>query len=413
MLENFDYKLQKYAELLVKVWINLQPGQQLLVRASIETAPLVEKVTACAYQAGARLVTVVWSYEPLELARFRYAPRDSFQEFPTWITEGYYQHVKAGNALLNIYAEDPDLLKGQDPELIGISMQARVRNMAPVSNLISSNATNWNIVSYPIPSWARKIFPGLPDDQAVQKLWEAIFDICRINTPDPVAAWQEHVEQLVARATYMNNKAYTALKYTGPGTDLTVGLPKGHIWRSAGFASQTGIPFIANVPTEEIFTLPHKAIAEGTVRASMPLNYGSTLIEEFSLTLSGGKVVKYQASRGEELLKSIFATDEGSARFGEVALVPFSSPISQSKLLFYNTLFDENAASHIALGRAYRFSLAGGVEMTEEEFGAAGGNYSLNHIDFMIGSGEMDLDGITESGKTEPVMRQGEWAFAV
>jgi aminopeptidase len=194
---------------------------------------------------------------------------------------------------------------------------------------------------------------------------------------------------------------------------LTVGLPQHHVWLSAGFASQNGIPFIANVPTEEIFTLPHRAYAEGTVRASMPLNFGGMLIEDFSLTLAGGKVVKYAARQGEELLRNIFETDEGSAHFGEVALVPHSSPISQSKLLFYNTLFDENAASHIALGRAYRFSLEGGVEMTEEQFHAAGGNYSLNHVDFMIGNGEMDLDGITASGSKEPVMRSGEWAFDV
>lgn len=413
MLENFEKHLQTYADLAVKIWINLQPTQRLLIRAPIEAAPLVEKVTASAYQAGARLVTVIWSHDPLELARFKYAPRDSFDEFPTWLADGSYQHLKEGNALLSIFAENPDLLKEQDQSLIGIAMKARARNMAASSNLISSNAVNWNIISYPIPSWARKIFPGFSDEQAVEKLWQAIFQICRIDTPDPVAAWQDHVQQLVARAGYMNKKQYTALHYTGPGTDLTVGLPKNHIWLSAGFASQNGIPFIANVPTEEIFTLPHRAYAEGTVRASMPLNFGGMLIEDFSLTLAGGKVVKYAARQGEELLRNIFETDEGSGHFGEVALVPHSSPISQSKLLFFNTLFDENAASHIALGRAYRFSLAGGVEMTEEQFNAAGGNYSLNHVDFMIGNGEMDLDGITTSGSIEPVMRRGEWAFDI
>ena len=196
MLENFENNLQKYAELAVKIWINLQPTQRLLIRAPIEAAPLVEKVTASAYQAGARLVTVIWSHDPLELARFKYAPRNSFEEYPTWLSDGIYQHLKDGNALLSIYAEDPDLLKEQDQSLIGVAIKARARHQAGVSSLISSNAINWNLISYPIPSWARKIFPGLSDEQAVEKLWQTIFQICRIDTPDPVAAWQDHQSPL-------------------------------------------------------------------------------------------------------------------------------------------------------------------------------------------------------------------------
>jgi len=413
MMENFDQYLQKYADIAIRMWVNLQPTQRLLIRAPIQAAPLVEKLTISAYQAGARLVTLLWNHDPLELARFQFAPRDSFEEFPTWLSDGVYQHLKDGNALLSIYAEDPDLLREQDQQLIGIAMKTRLEHMRQSSSLISKNAVNWNIISYPIPSWARKIFPQLSDEMAVEKLWDTIFDICRIKQDNPLAAWQEHVHQLVARGTYMNNKQYTALKYTSPGTDFTVGLPQNHIWLSAGFASQGGIPFIANAPTEEIFTLPHKGYAEGTVRASMPLNYGGTLIEDFSLIFKDGKVVDFTAGRGQELLKSLLETDEGASRLGEIALVPHSSPISQSKLLFYNTLFDENAASHIALGRAYRFSLQDGVEMSEEQFAAAGGNYSLTHVDFMVGCAEMDLDGITQDGKTEPVMRRGEWAFEV
>ena len=413
MLENFDRNLQKYADLVVNMWINLQPTQRLLIRAPIEAAPLVEKVTISAYQAGARLVTVIWSHDPLELARFQYAPRDSFEEFASWISDGYYQHIKDGHALLSIYAEDPDLLKEQDQKLIGIAMKTRMQKTSQFSSLLSKNAVNWNVISYPIPGWARKVFPRLSDELAVEKLWDTIFDICRIKQADPLAAWKEHVRQLVSRAGYMNQKQYTALKYSGPGTDLTLGLPENHIWLSAGFASQAGIPFIANAPTEEIFTLPHKGIGGGTIRASMPLNYGGTLIEDFSLTFKDGKVIGFTAEKGQELLKSLLDTDEGASHLGEVALVPHSSPISQSKLLFYNTLFDENAASHIALGRAYRFSLEGGVAMSEEQFASAGGNYSLAHVDFMVGNSEMNLDGITKDGKTEPVMRNGEWAFEV
>lgn len=413
MIENFEQKLEKYADLVVKIWVNLQPSQRLLIRAPIQAAPLVEKITVSAYKAGGRLVTVIWSHDPLELARFQHAPRDSFDEFNGWMADGMAQHVQAGNAVLSIFAENPDLLIGQDPKLIGLAAKTRAKFMEPVSNQISSNAINWSIISYPIASWAQKVFPGLDSDAAIEKLWEAIFKICRIDQDDPIAAWQQHVQLLSQRADYLNRKQYKFLKYTGPGTNLKLGLPNHHIWRSAGFASQGGIPFIANAPTEEVFTLPDKEYAEGTVRASMPLNYASTLIQNFSLTFSGGKVVDFSAEQNQDLLRGLLETDEGARHMGEVALVPHHSPISQSGLLFYNTLYDENAASHIALGRAYRFSLEGGVEMSEEQFAAAGGNYSLTHVDFMIGSDEMDLDGITENGQIEPLMRKGDWVFEI
>jgi aminopeptidase len=380
---SFEEKLQNYAEMAVKIGVGLQAGQRLMVRAPIESAPLVRLIVASAYKAGARLVDVLWTDDTIILARFNYAPRDSFEEYPTWQADALAQMANAGDAVLSIYATDPDLLKDQDPDLVAL----------------------------PIASWAAKIFPDSPPDEQISKLWEAIFKVCRLDQPDPVAAWEGHVAELSARKDYLNAKAYTALKYTAPGTDFTLGLPDHHIWHGAQSQTPTGITFIANIPTEEVFTMPHKDRADGIVSSSKPLSYGGVLIEDFNLTFAGGRVVKVTAKKGKAVLQKLIETDEGSARLGEVALVPHSSPISQSGLLFFNSLFDENASNHLAIGRAYRFCIAGGAGMSDEEFAAAGGNDSLAHVDFMIGSAEMDVDGLTHDGIAEPIMRAGEWAF--
>jgi aminopeptidase len=280
-------------------------------------------------------------------------------------------------------------------------------------DLLVKNATNWAVVTAPVDGWPEKVFPHLPPDSRKAKFWDTIFEICRVKQADPVSAWQDHVNRLVARSNYLNRKRYAALKLAAPGTDLTVGLPRGHIWRGARMSSQNGIDFTANIPTEEIFTIPHKDKTEGVVTATKPLSYGGSLIEDLSLTFSKGQVVKATARKGEESLHKLLEMDEGASRLGEVALVPHSSPISQSGLLFYNILIDENASNHIALGRAYKFSVEGGEAMSDDEFAAAGGNHSLIHIDFMIGSGEMDVDGLVEDGTAEPIMRGGEWVFEV
>jgi aminopeptidase len=407
----FDQLLEKYAALAVKVGVNLQPGQRLLARAPIEAAPLVRLITESAYQAGARLVEVFWHDDALTLTRFQYAPRDSFEEFAVWRTDALAAHAKNGDAFLSVSGADPDLLKGQNPDHIALVQKTARTHMAEYYSYIMRNAVNWSIVSMPVPAWAAKIFPDASPEAQVSQLWETIFQVCRIKQPDPVAAWQQHIQDLSARSAYLNRKQYTALKLTAPGTDLTIGLPRGHIWKSAQGTSEAGIQFTPNLPTEEVFTLPHKDRAEGTVTASKPLNYGGTLLENFSLTFEKGRVVKATAGQGEAVLQGLLETDEGARRLGEVALVPHSSPISQANILFYNTLFDENAASHIALGRAYKFTLDGGAAMDDDEFGAAGGNYSLTHVDFMIGSAQMDVDGLYEDGSSEAVMRKGEWAF--
>lgn len=421
MSSEFEQNLDKYAEVIVRVGLNLQPGQRLLIGMPIfgiygtplELAPLVRLIVAKAYQVGARLVDVMWNDDQLRLIRFQHAPRDSFEEFPTWRADAAFEAAKAGDAVLHIYAENPDLLVEQDSELVAIFHQTNWKHIESTMDLVVKNAMNWTAVTAPVDGWPEKVFPDLPPDSRKAKFWDTIFEICRVKRADPVSAWKDHVNELVARSDYLNHKRYAALKLTAPGTDLTVGLPRGHIWRGARMTSQNGIDFTANIPTEEIFTIPHKDKAEGVVTATKPLSYGGILIEDLSLTFSEGRVAKATAKKGEESLHKLLETDEGASRLGEVALVPHSSPISQSGLLFYNILIDENASNHIALGRAYKFGLENGEAMSDDEFAAVGGNHSLIHIDCMIGSGEMDVDGLMEDGTAEPIMRGGEWAFEV
>jgi aminopeptidase len=281
----------------------------------------------------------------------------------------------------------------------------------PIGTHISKNGMNWTLLGVPVEGWARKIFPDLPEKEQLPAHWDAIFKICRIYEEDPIAAWAAHLKDLQKRGEYLNQKAYQKLHFSAPGTDLEITLPEGHIWRSAGFETQSGIPFTANIPTEEVFTLPDRRFTEGSVSSTRPLVYAGNVIDKFSLTFKEGKVVDFSAEQGEAMLESLISTDDGASMLGEIALVPNSSPISQSGLLFYNTLYDENASCHMALGNAYRFSLDGGEKMTGEGFEALGGNNSLVHVDFMFGSGQLDIDGIRSTGEVEPVFKNGEWAF--
>jgi aminopeptidase len=417
---DFERKLEKYAEVIVRVGLNMQPGQRLLIGSSrfgreipFEAAPLVRQVAAKAYQAGAELVDVIWGDPQLHLVRLQNARRDTLEAYSDWIAEGNLNHIKNGGAMLGIVANDPDLFKDQDPELVGILQGVSSQQNQELGILVSRWASNWLLVSIPTPAWAAKIFPGLSPQEQEDRLWEAIFKISRIDQDDPVKAWEQHGKMLGSVTDYLNQKRYTALKLTAPGTDLTIGLPDGHQWFGGSNQSLSGITFIPNMPTEEVFTMPHKDRTEGVVRASKPLNHAGTLIEDFSVTFENGRAVKVNAAKGETILRKLIETDEGAARLGEIALVRHSSPISQSDLLFYNTLFDENAANHVALGRAYPDTIKGGSAMSPEQFAAAGGNVSLIHVDFMIGSGEMDVDGIKADGSAEPVTRRGEWAFKV
>jgi aminopeptidase len=410
--------LAAYGRLAVEVGLNLARGQRLLIigpatygGVALEAAPLVRCIAESAYTAGARLVEVLWGDETVMLTRFGRAPRESFTECSSWLPDVLANHVAAGHAIISVYANDPDLLKEQPADLVGALQQTVARSLQTFRRHIARNDTNWSVVAAASPRWAARVFPDLPEERRVGKLWETIARLCRLDRPDPVAAWTEHISALAARRDYLNARRYTALRYRGAGTDLSVGLPEGHIWVSARSESRRGISFTANIPTEEVFTMPHRERVEGTVRGTKPLSHGGTLIEGFSFTFAAGRVIDCRADRGEAVLRQLVETDAGAARLGEIALVPNSSPISQSGLLFYNTLFDENAASHIALGSAYRFTIDGGESMDEDAFARAGGNHSAAHVDFMIGGSHLDIDGLRPDGGVEPVMRYGEWAF--
>jgi aminopeptidase len=411
--------LQKYAEAIVRVGLNLRAGQRLIItNATSRGVPpagraLVHAVTKAAYAAGARFVDVIWGDEEMLRLRVQNAPADSFNEYPKWHVNGILDMIENGDALLSIYANNPDVYSGLDPERLGAMQRAHLENYQDISLTVTRNAINWCVVASAAPAWAAKVFPDLPAEEAEAKLWQAIFEMTRALEPDPVAAWVDHIKNLRKRADYLQAKKYTALHYKSDKTDFTLGLPNGHKWISAQSLAENGVVFTANMPTEEIFTLPDRHRADGVVHSTFPLSYGGSLIEDFTITFENGKIVKVAAKKNEALLQKLVDTDEGSTRLGEVALVPVSSPIAKRGNLFYNTLFDENASCHIAIGRAYRFTLTGGGELTDEEFNAAGGNTSITHVDFMIGSAQMDIDGIKEDGGREPVMRSGEWAFAL
>jgi aminopeptidase len=411
--------LKKYAEAVVRVGLNLRAGQRLIITNAtsrgvpIAARPFVHEVAKAAYAAGARFVDVIWGDEEVMRLRLQHAPADSFDDYPKWMVQGILDMIKNGDAVLSIYANDPDVYHGLDSERVAALQKTHLENYQEIVKHVARNAMNWCIAAAAAPAWAAKIFPDLPSEEAEAKLWQAIFETTRAMEPDPVAAWQEHIQQLKKRASYLQAKSYSALHYKSPDTDLTLGLPRGHKWISAQSLAENGIAFTANMPTEEVFTLPDRHRADGTVTATFPLSYGGTLIEDFNVTFENGRIVQVNAKKNEAILKKLVDTDEGSHRLGEVALVPASSPIAKRGHLFYNTLFDENASCHIAIGRAYRFSLIGGEELTEVEFSEAGGNTSLTHVDFMIGSSQMNIDGIKDDGTREPVMRQGEWAFDI
>lgn len=409
--QEFDQLLSKYADVVVRIGLNLRKGQRLLLRGILDDAPLMRKVTESAYKAGAVYVEPIYTDERITRIRFEHADPESLTEVPNWMLTRYEEYYERMDAELAIHSSDPELLSGIDPELIAKNRKATMQKFEPLRKY--ENSTNWCVVATASPAWAQKVFPDVPAKEAVDKLWEEIFASCRIHTADPVAAWQEHVENLKKYRDYLNAQKFTALHYKAPGTDLTIGLPGNHLWQGAQAEFKNGITGIPNLPTEEVFTTPHKDKVDGTVTSTMPLNYSGVLIEDFSLTFENGRAVKVTAKKGEETLKKLIETDENAARLGECALVPNSSPISQRKILFYNTLFDENASCHIAIGNSYRDTIVGGEDMTEEEFAAAGGNKSLTHVDFMIGSDKLDIDGVKADGSRVPVFRKGEWVVKV
>ena len=405
----FDEKLNLLAAVAVQVGLGLEAGQELVMTASLDSLPLARKITEQAYKAGASLVTTLLSDDESTLARYRHAPDASFDKAANWLYEGMAAAFKGGAARLAIAGANPALLANEDPARVSRASHAVSLAYRPALELITRHSINWTIVAAATPAWAKLVFPELDEAAAMAKLWDAIFAVSRIDADDPVAAWKAHDKALQDRAALLNAKRYSALKYTGPGTDLTLGLADDHLWMGGGTAAGNGIYGIPNMPTEEIFTTPHKDRGQGVVRATKPLSHQGSMIEEIEVRFEGGKIVSAKASRGQQVLEKLLATDEGARRLGEVALVPHSSPISASGITFLNTLFDENAASHIALGQAYSTCVKDGEKMSADELAAKGANDSLIHVDWMIGSGELDVDGITATGAAEPLMRKGEW----
>ena len=405
----FDQLLGKYADVVVKIGLNLRKGQRLLIRALLDDAPLVRKVTESAYKAGAVFVDVAYADEQLTRIRLEQADPESLTEVPNWMLMRFEEYYQRMDAELAISSADPELMSGIEPARIAKYRKAISQKMEPLRKY--ENSTNWCVVSTASPAWAKKVFPDLAIQEAQERLWKEIFASCRIDAPDPVAAWSNHVNNLNKYRSYLNGQRFTALHYKAPGTDLTIGLPEKQLWQGAQAEFKNGITGIPNLPTEEVFTTPHKDKVNGTVKATLPLNYSGVLIEDFSLTFENGRAVTVTAQRGEETLQKLIESDENACRLGEVALVPHSSPISQRGTLFFNSLFDENASCHIALGTSYRDTLIGGEDMTDDEFEAQGGNKSLIHTDFMIGSNKLDIDGLKADGSSTPVMRSGEWAI--
>jgi len=403
-------KLERLAEVAIRVGLNLQPGQDLLLTAPAVALPLVRKIAEHAYRAGAGLVTPILSDEAVTLSRYRFGADDGFDRAAGWLYEGMAKAFAANTARLAIVGENPMLLAGQDPAKVARASKANSIAYQPALEKIVNFDVNWNLIAYPNPSWAKQAFPGEEEDVAVAKLAEAIFAASRVDNDDAVAAWQKHNATLRSRTEWLTAQRFSALHYSGPGTALTVGLADGHEWVGGASVAKNGIICNPNIPTEEVFTTPHARRVSGHVVSSKPLSYQGSLIDGIAVRFEEGRIVEAKASRGEEVLNKVLDTDEGARRLGEVALVPHSSPISKSGLLFLNTLFDENAASHIALGQCYSKCFVGGDKLTPEQVAAQGGNKSFIHIDWMIGSDQTDVDGIHADGRRVPVFRKGEWA---
>jgi aminopeptidase len=403
-------KLDRLAEVAVKVGLNLKPGQDLLLTAPAVALPLVRRIAEHAYKAGAGLVTPILSDEVVTLSRYRFAPDDSFDRAAGWLYEGMSKAFDANTARLAIVGDNPMLLSGEAPAKVARASKANSIAYQPALEKIAGFDINWNIIAYPNPSWAKQVFPSDEEDVAVAKLADAIFAASRVDNDDAVAAWQKHNATLRSRTEWLNGQRFGALHYSGPGTDLTIGLADGHEWVGGASTAKNGITCNPNIPTEEVFTTPHARRVNGRVVSTKPLSYQGSMIDGIAVRFEEGRIVEARATRGEEVLNKVLDTDEGARRLGEVALVPHSSPISKSGLLFLNTLFDENAACHIALGQCYSKCFVDGDRLTPEQIAAQGGNKSFIHIDWMIGSDKIDIDGLHADGRRVPLFRKGEWA---
>lgn len=405
--------LKKYAALVIRVGVNLQKGQPLVIHAPITCADFVHTLSSEAYDVGAYDVAVNWNDEAFSHIRFQKADAERFRAFPAWRKAFYDDYAAQGAAFISIAASDPDLYSDIDPQRLAEASQTAGKALMDYRARLMSNQNTWCVVSVPTKAWACKVFPECSEEAAMERLWAEILSAVRVSaTEDAVSAWHTHIDRLQKRTAFLNAQAFTELHYRNSlGTDLRIELPKGHIWMGGAEKSADGILFAANLPTEEVYTLPKRNGVNGTVVASKPLHYNGNLIRGFTLTFEKGKVVTYKAEQGEEHLKELLSTDEGASFLGEVALVPHDSPISRSGILFYNTLFDENASCHLALGKAYPTCIENGEGMTADELQQHGVNHSLVHEDFMIGTADLTVVGKTASGASITIMEHGNFTF--
>jgi len=410
-MSSFDTYLNNYVGLGVRVGVNLQPGQTLIIQAPTTALELVRMAAKEAYSLGARYVHVEWNDDLLTRIRYEMAPEDSFGDGPELRAHNYGRLLERDAAVLSLVSANPDLLAGIDPDRVAAATKATRTAMSDFYDGVRSDKFSWSILAVASEVWAAKMFPNEPEAKRMESLWNAIFRATRADQADPVGAWQTHLKQLQEKSDYLNAKRYRALHYTAPGTDLVVELADDHLWVAGDSVNEKGTTFVANMPTEEVFTAPKRNGVNGTVRSTKPLNYAGTLIDDFALTFKGGKIVDFTAGTGKETLQRLLETDEGARYLGEAALVPHRSPISDTGMIFYNTLFDENASNHLAIGSAYAFTVKDGKTMTKEQLAAKGLNDSLAHVDFMIGSAEMDIDGVTADGGREALFRGGNWAI--
>ena len=406
--------LNKYAAFTVQVGVNVQKGQTLIIRCPVEGAYFGRACMEAAYKAGARDVVIRWEDEKAARIRMELGEEEALSETKPYELRSYldYAESEGGCCLLAIHASDPEIFKGLDTGKINRVSLAKQEAMKSWREYTMKDRVQWCVVAIPTPAWAASVFPGLSEDEAQEKLWSAIFDVCRVTGGDPVSAWKEHVAKTAACRDKLNELQLESIHMTSAnGTDLTVGLAEGHTWEGACSKAENGAVFIANVPTEEVFTAPHRERVNGVVKGTKPYVYNGQLIEGFSVTFKDGVVVEYSAEKNAELLGQLLDSDEGARRIGEIALVPASSPINRSGLLFYNTLFDENAACHIAFGAGYPTTVKGGAAMTTEELLACGVNDSAIHEDVMVGAEDMTITGLTKSGETVTIFENGEWAI--
>lgn len=410
MLSNFNELLKKYARLIAETGVATEKGHTVVLQISVDQAPLARLITQEAYKLGAAEVIVQWTDDQIQREFLLHAATDRIEDVPQSKIDQADEWLEKGASRISVVSADPDAFAGVDSHRVATYQAAAGKALMNLRKATQANKVSWTVVAAAGKQWAAKVFPDLPEEEQVDALWDQIFKTTRVYEEDPVLAWKKHDEKLAKKAEELNQEQFSALHYTAPGTDIIIGLPKNHLWEGAGSYNARGEKFMANMPTEEVFTAPDSHRVDGYISSTKPLSYAGTIISGMKFTFKDGKVVDFSAEQGEDVLAKLLDTDEGARRLGEVALVPDPSPISQSGIIFFNTLFDENASNHLALGSAYAFSVKGGTEMSDEELAEAGLNRSQTHVDFMVGSDKMDIDGIREDGSTVPIFRNGDWA---